>query len=60
MAGIAISSGRAGISAGGYQSMTTEVSTRPDVMSQGLTDHVVEVVAKLVFADTHVGNGQHS
>ena len=39
---------------GSRQSMTTDVSSPPDVISSRLIDHGIEVGAKLVSIDSHI------
>src|SRR6185312_15735333 len=53
MAEIAISSGSAATTAGSCQSITTDVSKRPDVTSEILIDQPVEVGAELTMINPH-------
>src|SRR5664280_937116 len=53
IAEIAIWSGNAATTIGSCQSTTTEVSSSPDVTSQSLVDHLVEVSSKSMPVDSH-------
>jgi hypothetical protein len=58
MAEIAISSGSAATTAGSCQSITTDVSRRPDVTSQTLIDQPVEISAESTMVGVDGGTRQ--
>src|SRR5207342_915288 len=58
IADIAISSGSAATTAGSCQSMITDVSRRPEVTSESLVDHPVEVGAEMTVVDADPGSRQ--